>query len=184
MSSLPIGVYPTHQPPVTRRPRCSRRILKASEPATLLFKDLPTALDLQPFGPQKPSKVSPERTQEFVIRLKAALEELKIAYPLLRDRIRRRKITVAFEAGKSPSSFQASRYFLSQRCEALLINIRDMDFKAFCLRLLDNQLPEPELESVGSYVSNTPPVRWKDEDETAFEVSSNPWSKSYSGSKA
>jgi hypothetical protein len=149
-------------------------VLKASEPATLLFKDLPTALDLQPFGPQKASRVSPERTQEFVIRLKAALEELKIAYPLLRDRIRD-KITAAFELGKSPTAFQASRDSLSQRCEALLINIRDMDLKAFCLRLLDNQLPEPDwLESVGSYVSNTPPIRWKDEDETAFEEKLKP----------
>jgi hypothetical protein len=58
-------------------------ILKASEPATLLFKDLPTALDLEPFGPQKTSKISQERTQEFVIKLKAALDELKMTYPRL-----------------------------------------------------------------------------------------------------
>jgi hypothetical protein len=124
---------------------------------------------LEPFGAQKASKISPERTQEFVIRLKAALEELKMAYPLLRDRIRL-QIAAAFELGKPSSSFQALRDALSQRCEALLVNIRDMDLKAFCLRLLDSQLPEPDwLESVGSYVSNTPPVRWKDEDETTFD---------------
>lgn len=149
-------------------------ILKASEPATLLFKDLPTALDLEPFGPQKAAKVSPERTQEFVIRLKAALEELKIAYPQLRDRIRE-KIAATFDLGKSSSSFQALRDALSQRCEALLINIRDMDLKAFSLRLLDNQLPEPDwLESVASYVSNTPPDRWKDEDEIVFDEKLKP----------
>ena len=109
-----------------------------------------------------------------MVRLKAALEELKIAYPLLRDRIRE-KITATFQLGKSSSFFQAARDGLSQRCEALLINIRDMDLKAFCLRLLDNQLPEPDwLESVASYVSNTPPIRWKDEDETAFDEKLKP----------
>jgi len=149
-------------------------ILNAREPACLLFKDLPTALDLEPFGSQKKSKISPERTQEFVIRLKAALEELKMAYALLRDRIRE-KIAAAFENGKSSSSLQGLRDALSQRCEGLIINIRDMDLKAFCLRILDNQLPEPDwLESVGSYVSNTPPVRWKDDDETAFDEKLKP----------
>src|SRR5207245_2470016 len=34
-------------------------ILRASEPATLLFNDLPAALGLEPFGPQKTSKISP-----------------------------------------------------------------------------------------------------------------------------
>src|SRR5205823_3058007 len=89
---------------------------------------------------------------------------------LLKDRIRE-KIAAAFMVGKSTSSFQALRDSLSQRCESLLINIRDIDLKAFCLRLLDNVLPEPDwLESVGSYVANTPPVRWKDEEQEVKEI--------------
>ena len=110
-----------------------------------------------------------ERIQEFVIKLKAALDELKMIYPLLKDRIRE-QIALAFDADKSSASFQTLRDSLSERCEALVITIRDIDLKAFCLRLIDSQLPESDwLESIGSYVATTPPLRWKDEDENVFE---------------
>lgn len=178
----PLCVFVSELPEYTRLTRrlsvdaraARDAILKASEPATLLFKDLPNALDLEPFGPQKPSRISQERTQEFVIKLKAALDDLKMTYPLLRDRIRE-KIATAFEVGKDSRSLQVMRDTLSERCEALVINIRDIDLKAFCLRLLDNQAPEPDwLESVGSYVANTPPTRWKDEDEAVFDEKLKP----------
>ena len=64
---------------------------------------------------------------------------------------------------------QAFRDSLSERAENLLLNLRDLDLKAFCLRLIDTMLPEPDwLESVGSYVASTPPSRWKDDDELNF----------------
>ncbi len=149
-------------------------ILNAREPGVLLFKELPLALDVEPFASESDSKfheskVSMERIQEFVIKLKAALDELKMIYPLLKDRIRE-QIALAFDADKSSASFQTLRDSLSERCEALVITIRDIDLKAFCLRLIDSQLPESDwLESIGSYVATTPPLRWKDEDENVFE---------------
>jgi hypothetical protein len=149
-------------------------ILKAREPGTLLFKDLPVALGLEPFASENNSKVSAERTQEFVIKLKAALDELRMVYPLLKDRIRER-LAMAFDVGKSSASFQTLRDSLSERCESLVVNIRDIELKAFCLRLIDSHLPESDwLESVGSYVANTPPLRWKDDDEIAFEEKLKP----------
>jgi hypothetical protein len=52
----------------------------------------------------------------------------------------------------------------------LLVEIKNLDLKAFCLRLMDNHLPEPDwLESVGSLVATTPPSLWKDEDEVVFK---------------
>jgi len=149
-------------------------ILKAREPAILLFKELPLALDFEPFASEHDSKLSLERIQEFVIKLKAALDELKVAYPLLKDRIRK-KLADVFDISKSSASFQALRDSLSGRCEGILINIRDIDLKAFCLRLIDCHLPESDwLESVGSYVATTPPLRWKDENETIFEEKLKP----------
>jgi hypothetical protein len=149
-------------------------ILKAREPAILLFKELPLALDFEPFASEHDSKLSLERIQEFVIKLKAALDELKVAYPLLKDRIRE-KLADVFDISKSSASFQALRDSLSGRCEGILINIRDIDLKAFCLRLIDCHLPESDwLESVGSYVATTPPLRWKDENETIFEEKLKP----------
>jgi hypothetical protein len=50
-----------------------------------------------------------------------------------------------------------------------VVNIRDPQLKAFCLRMLDSQLPESDwIESVGSFVADSPPSRWKDEDEVRF----------------
>jgi hypothetical protein len=149
-------------------------ILSAREPGVLLFKDLPLALGIEPFASEEESKprspkVSSERVHEFVGKLKGALDELKIAYPALKDRIRQR-IASEFEGGTSSASFQDLRDSLSERCESLVLNIRDIDLKAFCLRLIDSHLPESDwLESVGSYVANTPPLRWKDGDEAIFD---------------
>lgn len=142
-------------------------ILNAREPGVLLFKELPIALDVEPFSPHD-SNAPSAQIQEFVIKLKTAVEELKWTYPLLKDRIRER-LAAAFDVEKSSASLQALRESLSERCEGLIINIRDIDLKAFCLRLIDSHLPESDwLESIGSYVANTPPTRWKDDDESAF----------------
>jgi hypothetical protein len=143
-------------------------ILAAREPGTLLFKQLPEALGLEPFGAEQSSRMSHERVQEFVVCLKSALDELKTAYPHLMARIRD-KVLTAFDAPKSGGALQAFRSALSQRCQDLVVNITDIDLKAFCLRLLDSSFAEVDwLESVGSYVATTPPSRWKDEDEAVF----------------
>ena len=149
-------------------------ILKAREPGILLFRELPLALGLEPFASESECKLSSERIHEFVIKLKFALDDLKMAYPLLKDRIRD-KFALAFEMGISSVSFQTLRDSLSERCGGIIINIRDIDLKAFCLRLIDSHLPESDwLESVGSFVATTPPLRWKDEDETIFDEKLKP----------
>ena len=130
-------------------------ILAAREPGTLLFKQLPEALDLQPFGTEQSSKINQDRVQEFVVCLKSALDELKTTYPNLMARIRE-KVLAAFDAPKSGVALQTFREDLSQRCQDLVVNITDMDLKAFCLRLIDSRFAEVDwLESVGSYVATT-----------------------------
>jgi hypothetical protein len=171
----PLCVFIAQLPEYTRTseklnltPRAVRdAILRAREPATLLFKDLPVALDLEPFTAQA-TRTTPERTQEFLAFLQTALEELKLAYPMLKTRIRE-KILAAFEAPASTTSMQAFRDGIAERCQGIVIDMKDMDLKAFCLRMLDTNLPESDwLESIGSLVANTPPSRWKDEDEAVF----------------
>ena len=143
-------------------------ILAAREPGTLLFKQLPEALNLKPFGTEQSSKLNQERVQEFVVCLKSALDELKTAYPNLMTRIRD-KVLASFDAPKSGSALQTFREELSRKCQDLVVNITDMDLKAFCLRLLDSRSADVDwLESVGSYVATTPPSRWKDDEETVF----------------
>lgn len=143
-------------------------ILAAREPGTLLFKQLPEALELPPFGTEQSSSINQARVQAFVVCLKAALDELKTAYPNLMARIRD-KVLAAFDAPKSGAALQAFREDLSRKCQDLVVNITDMDLKAFCLRLMDGRFAETDwLESVGSYVATTPPSRWKDDDEAVF----------------
>lgn len=143
-------------------------ILAAREPGTLLFRQLPEALGMEPFGTDQSSKINQERVQEFVVCLKAAMDELKTAYPNLMARIRDR-ILGAFDAPRSGVALHNFREDLSRKCQDLVVNVTDMDLKAFCLRLLDSRFAETDwLESVGSYVATTPPSRWKDDDEAVF----------------
>jgi hypothetical protein len=143
-------------------------ILGAREPGTLLFKQLPESLGLEPFGTDLSTKLNQDRVQDFVVCLKSALDELKTAYPQLMARVRE-KLLAAFDAPRSGAALQRFRQDLSTRCQDLVVNISDMDLKAFCLRLLDSRFAEVDwLESVGSYVATTPPSRWKDDDETVF----------------
>ena len=143
-------------------------LLSAREPATLLFQGLPAAIGLPPFAPGELAKAGSLRVQEYVAFLRQALDDLKMALPQLKDRIRS-QITTAFEMPKNGVGFQAFRDNLSERAQNVVVQVSDMELKAFCLRLLDGGLPEPEwLESVGSLVATTPPSRWKDSDEVVF----------------
>ncbi len=168
----PLCVFVAELPEYTRittRGQLSKRaqqvrntILRAKEPGTLLFTDLPTVLRED----QRPSETT--SASQLVSRLKADLDELGKFYTQLRDRIRS-KILKAFDT-KATTAFQPFRDSLAERCQNLLLHIRDMELRAFCLRLLANHLPEPEwLESLASYVTNIPPARWRDQDESAFQ---------------
>lgn len=142
-------------------------ILNAKEPGLLLFTDLPKALGFEPFDAgtrnHKHSGV-----EAFVTSLKKTLEELRLAYQLLKDRLRE-YVTSAFLPGASANSFRDFRQSLADRAEALVLAVKDPDLKAFALRSMDLNLTDSEwLESIGSLLATTPPNRWKDEDETQF----------------
>lgn len=150
---------------------CARRvrdaILNAREPGTLLFKELPIACEFEPFVAGARSEQDEAKAREFALKLKNALEELRMASARLNDRMRE-VIASAFDR---PHGFnKAFRDSLAERSEGLLVGLRDIDLKAFCLRVMDNSLPESDwLESLGSLVALTPPSRWKDEDEEVFK---------------
>ena len=142
-------------------------ILNAREPGTLLFKELPTACGFAPFNLEARSQRKEGGARQFAQALKTALEEVRMAFPRLRDRMRE-AIASTFEQGTVFD--QTFRDSLAERSENLVVNLRDLDLKAFCLRLLDNNLPEPDwLESVGSFLASTPPSLWKDDDEIVFK---------------
>lgn len=143
-------------------------ILEAREPAKLLFRDLPVACGIEPFIHSGTWNKNKKEVARFVNELQRSLEELKVAMPGLRNRIAQ-QITKSFGLPDSLSKFKDARDDLAQRSERLLVNIADIELKAFCLRLFDNYMPEAEwIESIGSLIATLPPSRWKDQDEDAF----------------
>jgi len=142
-------------------------LLSAREPATLLFQSLPKAIGVKPFNTGETGRTSGARIQEYINDLKEALDELKLSLPQLKDRIRNQIITI-FELPKTSS--ESYRNNLSTRAHGIVVHVTDVELKAFCLRLMDSSLAEPEwLESLGSLLATTPPSRWKDSDEDIFK---------------
>jgi hypothetical protein len=138
-------------------------ILNAREPAKLLFTDLPLACGFEPLSA---SNAVGKPVQSFVRTLKAALDELRAAYPELEERLRGR----VREAFVLPGSFRQFREALAVRAESVLLARTEPKLRAFCLRLTDNNLPESEwLESIASYLALKPPSRWHDSEEDVFE---------------
>jgi hypothetical protein len=137
-------------------------ILDAREPARLLFTNLPKACGFEPFVT---NTAGGKNTQAFVKTLKAALDELRAAYPLLQERLRQ-QLRSAFDL---PGSFQQFRTALAGRAERVVLGVTEPKLRAFCLRLMDDNLPESEwLESLGNFLALKPPAKWYDAEEGAF----------------
>lgn len=137
-------------------------ILSAREPATLVFTDLPKACG---FGPFTTKNHRNKPVEAFVTALKSSLDDLRSAYPELEERLRK-QLRGAFDL---PGSFQQFRTSLAARAEQILLAITEPKLRAFCLRLMDNNLPESDwLESLGSYLALKPPSKWHDTEETLF----------------
>ena len=138
-------------------------ILSAREPAKLLFDDLPKACGFEAFTVD--SNVKSELIRDFVKRLKKALDELKSAYPELKERLKK-QLQDSFSV---TGSFSQVRQTLAERSVRVLISITEPKLKAFCLRLMDDNLPEDEwIESLGSYLALKPPSKWHDIEEDTF----------------
>ena len=144
-------------------------VLTAREPTTLLFKDLPRALGFEAFSDLHNTPEETHRSTRFVARLKEVLNELKMVYAALSTRIKE-SIEAAFVLENADRTEGELRKILRSRAEPIIIHLVDPDLKAFCLRLTDNHLSDPDwIESIGSYVAVNPPSRWKDQDELVFK---------------
>lgn len=137
-------------------------ILRAREPATLLFKDLPTACGLGPVPTLSPEAGAP---LSFAKTLKAALDNLRAAYPELHERLRER-LRGTFDL---PGDFPQFRRSLGERAEQILLSISEPKLRAFCLRLIDQKLSDSDwVESIGSFLALKPPTKWHDAEEDLF----------------
>lgn len=134
-------------------------LLRAREPAPLLFQELPVACGRSPFE----AKAAPSESdvEAFVEALRAAVRELQGAYPSLLD-----AIEVAIRSGLNlPSDPRKLRRELGDRAERLLPVAVDIQLKAFLLRASDEDLGREEwLVSLGTLLAGKPPDSWHDRD--------------------
>jgi hypothetical protein len=139
-------------------------ILAAREPATLVFSALPNACG---FESVSSGLTANGNVQAFVRALRRALDELRATYPELQERLRDR----LRDAFKLAGEFPQFRTALAARAQHVLLTITEPKLRAFCLRLMDDLLPESDwLESLGSYLALKPPSRWHDGEEDVFST--------------
>ncbi len=138
-------------------------ILSAQEPIKLLFYNLPKACGLEEF--KTDTEFNADAVNKFVGILKDSINELKMSYQSFNERLKK-QILDAFISSESLKMFRKN---ISDRAEIIAIKISEPKLKAFCLRLMDESLPEHEwVESIASYLVSKPPDKWKDDDEIQF----------------
>jgi hypothetical protein len=161
VAQLPVYVHNTRKLPSTAL-AVRDAILVAREPSRLLFNDLPKACGFDPFST---SATASKEVSAFIRSLKAALDELRAAFPELQERLRK----LLREAFELPGAFQQFRTALARRAEQVVLGVNEPKLRAFCLRLMDDNLPESEwLESLGSFLALKPPAKWHDAEEDLF----------------
>lgn len=136
----------------------------ALEPAGMLFRELPEAVELPMFAVDEVPDAA--RITDFVTELQRALSELREDYPKLLARIEN-----ALQEGlglRRPLDREA----LAERSNAVALRSQnDVALRAFAMRLADLSLRDDAwLEAVASTVLAKPPRRWQPGDEDRFLV--------------
>ena len=135
-----------------------KAIESAREPANLVFQAIPMALGFTKSNKEIDSS-------KLAKKLGESLVELRRCFPELQSRMSA-AILNAFDSNEPLESWRIS---VALQAETVLVGLTDPDLRAFCLKLLDDSMPEPEwLEALGSFLTRCPPSRWKDRDELSY----------------
>ena len=136
-----------------------KAIEAAREPSQLVFHEIPKAFG---FDPKSKTKLD---AADLAKKLRAGITELQRCFPDLQSRM----VAAIVEAFKFDGSLQSWRDAIAGSAETVLVGLGDPEFRAFCLKLIDTGIAEPEwLEALGSLLTRCPPSRWKDRDELVF----------------
>ena len=139
-------------------------LVRAEEPATLLFQTLPEACGCEHFEADAPP--SQQKVKRFVERLRDSIEELRASYPQLLQQLTD-EIQTCFNR---PGSIDTVREELAQSASRVQASVKEPRLKAFCLRLADQALADDAwVEAVGSFLCSKPPSNWIDHDLSQFE---------------
>jgi hypothetical protein len=136
---------------------CRDAILRASDPVSLLFEDLPKACNLPPIA-HSASDVT--GLDAYTTLLRQSLDELRSAYPLLLDKLSQQVGDLLGHPLKS----ETGRFDLSQRAGAVAGVSGDFRLDAFATRLKTASDSVEWLESIGGLAANKPVRDWIDND--------------------
>jgi hypothetical protein len=131
----------------------------AREPADLVFNELPKALGFEP-----KSKGSADPTA-LAKKLGQSITDLRRCFPELQNRM----AAAILHSFRHDGPLQTWRESIAESAETVLVGLGEPELRAFCLKLIDTENPEPDwLEALGSLLVRVPPSRWRDRDEVAF----------------
>jgi energy-coupling factor transporter ATP-binding protein EcfA2 len=137
----------------------------AREPESLVFEDLPAALELLPFTARR--QFSDADVKEYVGRLVECSSELRRAYPRLLDRIEH-QLAECLCPGEAPANIRAD---ISVRAGHLAGRVLNQRLKAFAGFAVNANLKTAEwLEAIAMTVTDKSPRDWRDEDADIFDL--------------
>ena len=138
-------------------------LVRATEPAALLFRDLPAALGEAPFDAEPPDA---GRAERYADALADALRELSGAYDALLADLDD-DLAAAFDLG--PGAPDAHRAALAARARALVDEAVDGALRSFVVRAADDLADTRAwTESLAALLARTPPAQWADADRQRF----------------
>ena len=140
-------------------------LVHATEPAALLFRDLPAALGLDAFADEAPDDALRQRAAAFADALADALRDLGAAYDDLLATLDA-EVTAAFDLrGRTPGD---RRDELAARARAL-DGVVDPGLRSFVVRAADDLADTRAwTESLAALLARTPPAQWADADHGRF----------------
>lgn len=132
-------------------------ILRAKEPGTLVFTDLPVACGHEPVPATRTAKLP----KGLLTAIRSALKELQTAYPQLLSRIRE-MLSREFSL---PADENAAKKELAARAKHLASVAADPQLKTFLVRVSDDAADlKAWTVSAATFLGGRPPETWSDPD--------------------
>lgn len=152
-----------HLPETARNVR--QVLIRAKEPGTLIFEQLPTALGLPPF--KEGAKPAKSTTNEFLVGLRDALDAIGVADQTLLNKLKT-SLARSFSREAAGTDLRTELALRAQRISGIVAEPR---LKSFCLRLADPGLSDDDwVTSWATLLSGKPPENWRDPDTEQTEV--------------
>ena len=143
-------------------------LVHATEPAALLFRELPAAVGLDPFGDGAATRAVERRASEFADALSDALRELAAAYDDLLSGVDA-ELAAAFDLREQTPD--GRRDELADRARALSDDRVDSAVRSFVVRASDDLADTRAwTESLAALLARTPPLQWSDADRERFSA--------------